>query len=120
MSANYRGLRGCKRIQVTLFTASHSAAKIDIKARLKIVRRATTQSVTKALADWRHKNLKVRHAGLVVGSQIDPTVIGNRTFVRMRWKDNCFALNSSKLCTRTELARLFSPNATHMPKRGLN
>ncbi len=48
-----------------------------LKHRLQIVRRATKQSVMKVLADCRAKNLKVRGAGLVVGSRIDPASIAN-------------------------------------------
>ena len=48
-----------------------------LRARLQIVRRITKQSVMKVLADCRAKNLKVRGAGLVVGSQIDPESIAN-------------------------------------------
>jgi len=48
-----------------------------VRARLQIVRRITKQSVMKVLADCRAKNLKVRGAGLVVGSQIDPESIAN-------------------------------------------
>jgi len=52
-----------------------NAAKL--KARLKIVRRLTRQSIANVLADCRHRNLKVCGAGLVVGSQIDPGLIAN-------------------------------------------
>jgi hypothetical protein len=48
-----------------------------LRARLQIVRRITKQSVMKVLADCRAKNLKVRGAGLVVGSRIDPASIAN-------------------------------------------
>jgi hypothetical protein len=48
-----------------------------LRARLRIVRRITKQSVMKVLADCRAKNLKVRGAGLVVGSRIDPASIAN-------------------------------------------
>jgi len=41
------------------------------------VRRVTKQSVAQVLLDCRRKNLKVRQAGLVVGSQIDPALIAN-------------------------------------------
>lgn len=52
-----------------------NAAKL--KARLTIVRRATKRSVAKMLADCRRNNFRIRRAGLVVGSQIDPALIGN-------------------------------------------
>ncbi len=48
-----------------------------LKHRLQIVRRATKQSVAKVLADCKRKSFKVGGAGLVVGSQIDPTLIAN-------------------------------------------
>jgi hypothetical protein len=52
-----------------------NAAKL--KARLKIVRRVTRQSIANVLADCRRRNLKVCGVGLVVGSQIDPGLIAN-------------------------------------------
>jgi hypothetical protein len=48
-----------------------------LKGRVQIVRRATRQSIAQVLLDCRRKNLKVRQAGLVVGSQIDPALIAN-------------------------------------------
>ena len=48
-----------------------------LKRRVQIVRRVTKQSVAQVLLDCRRKNLKVRQAGLVVGSQIDPALIAN-------------------------------------------
>jgi hypothetical protein len=48
-----------------------------LKGRVQIVRRAAKQSIAQVLLDCRRKNLKVRQAGLVVGSQIDPALIAN-------------------------------------------
>jgi len=48
-----------------------------LQVRMQIVRRVTKQSVAQVLLDCRRKNLKVRQAGLVVGSQIDPALIAN-------------------------------------------
>ena len=48
-----------------------------LKARLRIVRRVTRQSIANVLADCGRRNLKVYGAGLVVGSQIDPSLIAN-------------------------------------------
>jgi len=48
-----------------------------LKARLRIVRRVTRQSIANVLADCGRRNLKAYGAGLVVGSQIDPSLIAN-------------------------------------------
>lgn len=52
-----------------------NAAKL--KARLQIVRNATKRSVANVLADCRRKKFKLRGAGLVVGSLVDPASIAN-------------------------------------------
>lgn len=48
-----------------------------LKSRLQIVRRVTKHSVAKIVSDHRRDSHKIRHAGLVVGSQIDPALIAN-------------------------------------------
>ena len=48
-----------------------------LKSRLQIVRRATKHSVAKIISDHRRDGHKIRRAGLVVGSQIDPASIAN-------------------------------------------
>jgi hypothetical protein len=50
---------------------------VKLKARLQIVRRVTKQSVARIVSDHRRDGGKIRRAGLVVGSQIDPTLIAN-------------------------------------------
>jgi len=50
---------------------------VKLKARLQVVRRVTGQSITKVLAHCRRNNFRVRRAGLVVGSKIDPALIAN-------------------------------------------
>jgi len=50
---------------------------VKLKARLQIVRRVTKQSVARIVSDHRRGGGKIRRAGLVVGSQIDPTLIAN-------------------------------------------
>jgi hypothetical protein len=52
-----------------------NAAKL--KLRLQIVRRVTKRSVAKIVSDYRRDGHKVRRAGFVVGSQIDPALIAN-------------------------------------------
>ena len=46
-----------------------------IRARLRIVRRVARQSITRLLAEYR--GFVIRHAALVIGSQIDPASIAN-------------------------------------------
>ena len=48
-----------------------------LKSRLQIVRRVTKHSVAKIVSDHRRDGHKIRRAGFVVGSQIDPTLIAN-------------------------------------------
>ena len=48
-----------------------------LKSRLQIVRRATKHSVAKIVSDHRRDGHKIRRAGFVVGSQIDPASIAN-------------------------------------------
>ena len=48
-----------------------------LKPRLQIVCRVTKQSVARIVSDHRRDGRKIRRAGLVVGSQIDPTLIAN-------------------------------------------
>jgi hypothetical protein len=48
-----------------------------LKSRLQIVRRVTKHSVARIVSDHRRDGHKIRSAGLVVGSQIDPALIAN-------------------------------------------
>ena len=48
-----------------------------IRQRTKVIERAATRSVTDLLKDFRATGYSLRGAGLVVGSQIDPTSIQN-------------------------------------------
>jgi len=48
-----------------------------VKRRTKVVQRVTTKSVTDLLKAYRDTGYKIRRAGLVVGSQIDPAAIAN-------------------------------------------
>jgi mitochondrial fission protein ELM1 len=61
-----------------------------LKARLQVVHRVTRQSIANVLAHCQRKNLKVRRAGLVVGSQIEPAFANPH----IRWKDSCFGPRS--------------------------
>jgi hypothetical protein len=45
--------------------------------RTDIVHRATKQSVTKLLSDYRQKGYSITRASLVIGSQLDPATIAN-------------------------------------------
>ncbi|MBI4429070.1 MAG: hypothetical protein HY562_08115 [Ignavibacteriales bacterium] len=51
--------------------------KAKLKGRVRIVRRAAKQSVSLLLNQLRREGLRVRKAGLVVGSLIQPESIGN-------------------------------------------
>ncbi len=48
-----------------------------LKSRLQIVRRVTKHSVAKIVSGHRRDGHKIRRAGFVVGSQIDPALIAN-------------------------------------------
>ena len=48
-----------------------------INRRTDTVRRVTEQSIAKLLADCRHNDYAIKHASLVVGSQLDPATIAN-------------------------------------------
>src|SRR5437867_4463087 len=48
-----------------------------VATRLEVVRRVTNKSVAELLRDYHDTGYKVRSAGLVVGSQIDPASIKN-------------------------------------------
>ncbi len=50
---------------------------LKLRARLQVVSRVTRQSITKVLVHCRRNNFRVRQAGLVVGSKIDPALIAN-------------------------------------------
>jgi hypothetical protein len=56
-------------------TLEEVSAKIE--RRTKVVQRVTTKSVTDLLKFYRDSDYKIRGAGLVVGSQIDPASIKN-------------------------------------------
>jgi hypothetical protein len=49
--------------------------KID--QRVRVVRRMTEKSIAKLLAGYRQQNFTIKHAALVVGSQIDPRSVAN-------------------------------------------
>ncbi|MCI0331081.1 MAG: hypothetical protein L0196_09100 [candidate division Zixibacteria bacterium] len=51
--------------------------RATIKRRTGIVERAAQKSVTDLLKEYRSKGYKIQTAGLVVGSLIDPAIIGN-------------------------------------------
>ena len=56
-------------------TLEEDAAKI--RQRTKVIRTVTNRSVTQLLCDAQEAGYRVRGAGLVVGSQIDPAAISN-------------------------------------------
>jgi hypothetical protein len=48
-----------------------------INRRVDVVRRTTEKSIAKLLAGCQQQNFKIRRAALVVGSQIDPSLVAN-------------------------------------------
>ncbi|MFZ0915423.1 MAG: hypothetical protein WAN04_00865 [Candidatus Udaeobacter sp.] len=48
-----------------------------ISRRVDVVRRITKKSIAKLLSAYRQQNFTIKHAALVVGSQIDPRSIAN-------------------------------------------
>jgi hypothetical protein len=53
------------------------AIPAKLNSRLRIVRRVTKQSVSGLLFGCRSTRFRIRRAGLVVGSQIDPALVAN-------------------------------------------
>src|SRR5262249_49085124 len=78
-----------------------------VNARVRIVRAVAKRSMISLFADCRRKSLHVARAGIVVGSQIDPSRIAIGTSGRTRSKANYFAISSSRICGRRKFQRSF-------------